>query len=69
MFPAYILSLSKDQRDILYNINKFLMRMNETRPTMSGPLIKHRAYLTYIKYNKNVNNNNNNNNNKRRRRR
>ena len=39
------------------------MRMNETRPTMSGPLIKHRAYLTYIKYNKNVNNNNNNNNN------
>ena len=32
------------------------MRMNKTRPTMSGSLIKHRAYLTYIKYNKNVNN-------------
>ena len=56
------------------------MRMNEARPTMSGSLIKHRAYLTYIKYNNNVNNNNsssngggsssssnnNNNNNKRR---
>jgi len=39
------------------------MRMNKARPTMSGSLIKHRAYLTYIKYNKNVNNNNNNNNN------
>ena len=38
------------------------MRMNKARPTMSGSLIKHRAYLTYIKYNKNVNNNNNNNN-------
>jgi hypothetical protein len=37
--------------------------MNKARPTMSGSLIKHRAYLTYIKYNKNVNNNNNNNNN------
>jgi hypothetical protein len=36
--------------------------MNKARPTMSGSLIKHRAYLTYIKYNKNVNNNNNNNN-------
>ena len=32
--------------------------MNKARPTMSGSLIKHRAYLTYIKYNKNVNNNN-----------
>ena len=32
------------------------MRMNKARPTMSGSLIKHRAYLTYIKYNKNVNN-------------
>ena len=31
------------------------MRMNKARPTMSGSLIKHRAYLTYIKYNKNVN--------------
>ena len=30
------------------------MRMNKARPTMSGSLIKHRAYLTYIKYNKNV---------------
>jgi len=39
------------------------MRMNKARPTMSGSLIKHRAYLKYIKYNKNVNNNNNNNNN------
>jgi hypothetical protein len=39
------------------------MRINKARPTMSGSLIKHRAYLTYIKYNKNVNNNNNNNNN------
>ena len=38
------------------------MRMNKARPTMSGFLIKHRAYLIYIKYNKNVNNNNNNNN-------
>jgi hypothetical protein len=37
--------------------------MNKARPTMSGSLIKHRAYLTYITYNKNVNNNNNNNNN------
>ena len=36
------------------------MRMNKARPTMSGSLIKHRAYLTYIKYNKNNNNNNNN---------
>ena len=36
------------------------MRMNKARPTMSGSLIKHRAYLTYITYNKNVNNNNNN---------
>ena len=34
------------------------MRMNKARPTMSGSLIKHRAYLIYIKYNKNVNNNN-----------
>ena len=33
------------------------MRMNRARPTMSRSLIKHRAYLTYIKYNKNVNNN------------
>ena len=40
------------------------MRMNKARPTMSGSVIKHRAYLIYIKYNKNVNNNNNNNNNK-----
>ena len=46
------------------------MRMNKVRPTMLGSLIKHRAYLTNIKYNKNVNNNNNinsnsnNNNNK-----
>ena len=39
------------------------MRMNKVRPTLSGSLIKHRAYLTYIKYNKHVNNNNNNNNN------
>ena len=31
------------------------MRMNKARPTMSGSLIKHRAYLMYIKYNKNVN--------------
>ena len=31
------------------------MRMNKARPTMSGSLIKHRAYLTYIKYNNNVN--------------
>jgi len=37
------------------------MRMNKARPTMSGSLIKHRAYLTYITYNKNVNNNNSNN--------
>ena len=36
------------------------MRMNKAKPTMSGYLIKHRAYLIYIKYNKNVNNNNNN---------
>ena len=35
------------------------MRMNKARPAMSGSLIKHRAYLTYITYNKNVNNNNN----------
>ena len=34
------------------------MRMKKARPTMSGSLIKHRAYLTYIKYNKNINNNN-----------
>jgi len=34
------------------------MRMNKARPTMSGSLIKHRVYLKYIKYNKNVNNNN-----------
>jgi len=39
------------------------MRMNKARPTMSGSLIKHRAYLKYIKYNTNINNNNNNNNN------
>jgi len=39
------------------------MRMNKARPTMSGSLIKHRAYLKYIKYNTNNNNNNNNNNN------
>ena len=32
------------------------MRMNKARPTISGSLIKHRAYLMYIKYNKNVNN-------------
>ena len=38
------------------------MRMNKARPTMSASLIKHKAYLTHIKYNKNVNNNNNNNN-------
>jgi hypothetical protein len=31
--------------------------MNKARPTISGSLIKHRAYLMYIKYNKNVNNN------------
>jgi hypothetical protein len=37
--------------------------MNKARPTMSGSLIKHRAYLKYIKYNTNINNNNNNNNN------
>jgi hypothetical protein len=37
--------------------------MNKARPTMSGSLIKHRAYLKCIKYNKNNNNNNNNNNN------
>ena len=42
--------------------------MNKARPTISGSLIKHRAYLTYRKYNKNVinssssNNNNNNSN-------
>jgi len=39
------------------------MRMNKARPTMSGSLIKHRAYLKYIKYNTNINNNNTNNNN------
>ena len=52
------------------------MRMNKARPTMSGSLIKHRAYLMYIKYNKNVNNNSSssssssssNNNNKKKRR-
>ena len=33
------------------------MRMNKARPTMSASLIKHKAYLTHIKYNKNVNNN------------
>jgi len=55
--------MKKNQRDILYNINRFLMRMNKARPTMLGSLIKHRAYLKYIKYNKNVNNNNNNKNN------
>ena len=33
------------------------MRMNKARPTISGSLIKHRAYLMYIKYNKNVYNN------------
>ena len=33
------------------------MRMNKARLTVSGSLIKHRAYLIYIKYNKNVNNN------------
>jgi hypothetical protein len=38
--------------------------MNKARPTMSGSLIKHGAYLKYIKYNTNINNNNNNNNNK-----
>ena len=43
------------KRDILYNINRFLMRMNKAGPTMSGSLIKYRAYLTYIKYNKNLN--------------
>ena len=36
------------------------MRMNKARPTVSGSLIKHRAYLMYIKYNKNVNNYNHN---------
>jgi len=36
------------------------MRMNKARPTMSGSLIKHRAYLKYIKYNTNNNNNNSN---------
>jgi hypothetical protein len=36
--------------------------MNKARPTMPGSLIKHRAYLKCIKYNKNNNNNNNNNN-------
>jgi len=40
------------------------MQMNKARPTMSGSLIKHGAYLKYIKYNTNINNNNNNNNNK-----
>jgi hypothetical protein len=35
--------------------------MNKARPTMSGSLIKHRAYLKYIKYNTNNTNNNNNN--------
>ena len=29
--------------------------MNKARPTMSRSLIKHRAYLTNIKYDKNVN--------------
>ena len=33
------------------------MQMNKARPTMSGSVIKHKAYLMYIKYNKNVNNN------------
>jgi len=37
------------------------MRMNKARPTRSGSLIKHRAYLKCIKYNNNNNNNNNNN--------
>ena len=37
------------------------MRMNKARPTMSGSLIKHRAYLKCIKYNNNNNNNNNSN--------
>jgi hypothetical protein len=36
--------------------------MNKARPTMSGSLIKHRAYLKCIKYNNNNNNNNNNSN-------
>ena len=31
------------------------MRMNKARPTMLGSFIKHRAYLMYIKYNKNIN--------------
>ena len=31
------------------------MRMNKARPTMSRSLIKYRAYLTFIKYNKKVN--------------
>ena len=31
------------------------MWKNKARLTMSRSLIKHRAYLTYIKYNKNVN--------------
>jgi hypothetical protein len=34
--------------------------MNKARPTMSGSLIKHRAYLKCIKYNNNNNNNNSN---------
>jgi hypothetical protein len=29
--------------------------MNKARPIMSGSLIKHRAYLKYIKYNTNIN--------------
>jgi len=33
------------------------MRMNKARPTMSGSLIKHRAYLKCIKYNNNNNSN------------
>jgi hypothetical protein len=33
--------------------------MSKARPTMSGSLIKHRAYLKYIKDNNNNNNNSN----------
>jgi hypothetical protein len=42
--------------------NKFLMQTKKTRPTISGSLIKHRAYLNLQKYKfcKNVNNVNRN---------
>jgi len=35
--------------EIKINLNRFLMRMNKARPTMSGSLIKHKAYLNVYK--------------------